>query len=158
MKIDVAANLYDWLLFLHILAAMVWFGGLVALSVFATRVLRGGEAEALKRFVGSLGAIGPVVLAPATVAVLGFGIWLVLDSDAWAFGQTWILVALALFAGAFLVGAVFLSRSAIGAQRAADRGDDGEAVRQLRRWSWGMRLILVLLVVATWDMVFKPGL
>ncbi len=40
----------------------------------------------------------------------------------------------------------------------AEAGDDGEAARQLTRWSWGMRLILVLLLVATWDMVFKPGL
>jgi hypothetical protein len=53
---------------------------------------------------------------------------------------------------------VFQSRTAIGAQRAADAGDDGEAARQLRRWSWGTRLILLLLVVASWDMVFKPGL
>jgi hypothetical protein len=37
-------------------------------------------------------------------------------------------------------------------------GDDAEVASQLRRWSWGIRLILVLLVVATWDMVFKPGL
>jgi uncharacterized membrane protein len=154
----VAASLYDWLGFAHIVSAMVWFGGLVALTVLATHVLRSGEREALARFVGSLGAIGPFVLAPATVAVLGFGIWLVLDTDAWDFGQTWILVALGLFAAAFLVGAVFQSRSAIRAQRAAESGDAGEAARQLRRWSWGMRVIVLLLVVATWDMVFKPGL
>lgn len=30
-----AADLYDWLVFLHIIAAMVWFGGLVALTVLA---------------------------------------------------------------------------------------------------------------------------
>jgi hypothetical protein len=28
----------------------------------------------------------------------------------------------------------------------------------LRRWAYGMGVILVLLVAATWDMVFKPGL
>ena len=63
-----------------------------------------------------------------------------------------------LFGGAFVVGAAFQSRSAIDAQRAAEAGDNQEAARQLRRWSWGMRVILVLLVVAAWDMVFKPGL
>jgi hypothetical protein len=47
--------------------------------------------------------------------------------------------------------------------RDADRrdtaaGDDREAARRLGRWSWGSRVILLLLVVATWDMVFKPGL
>ena len=61
-------------------------------------------------------------------------------------------------AGAFVVGAVFQSRSAIGAQRAAEADNHGEAARQLTRWSWGMRVILLLLFAATWDMVFKPGL
>jgi uncharacterized membrane protein len=158
MTIALTASLYDWLVFFHIFAAMVWVGGLVALSVLATQVLRSGERGAVARFVGSLRMIGPLVLAPATVALLGFGIWLVVNSAAWDFGQTWIRLALALFAGAFLVGAVFQSRAAIGAQRAAEAGDHGEAARQLTRWSWGMRLILVLLLVATWDMVFKPGL
>src|SRR5215208_6255816 len=60
-----AAGLYDWLLFLHIVAAMVWFGGLVAL--------------------------------------VAFGVWMVLDTDAWGFGQTWIWLALVLFGAAFLV-------------------------------------------------------
>jgi uncharacterized membrane protein len=97
------------------------------------------------------------VLAPAMVAVLGFGIWLVLDSDAWDFGQTWIWLALTLFAAAFLVGAIFQSRAAIGAERAATAGDEGQAARQLRRWSWGMGLIVVLLVLITWDMIIKPA-
>jgi hypothetical protein len=36
-------------------------------------------------------------------------------------------------------------------------GDHAEGVRWVRRWAWGTRLILVVLVVATWDMVAKPG-
>jgi uncharacterized membrane protein len=153
-----AAGLYDWLLFLHILAAMIWVGGLVSLSVVAMLVLRGGEHEAVARFVASLRLIGPLTLAPAMVAVVGFGIWLVLESDAWGFGQTWIWLAFVLFAGAFLIGAAFQSRSAIRAQRAVEAKDHDEAARQLRRWSWGMWAITLLLVVAAWDMVFKPGL
>jgi uncharacterized membrane protein len=153
-----AVTLYEWLMFLHVLAAMIWVGGLVTLGVLATQVLRGGEPDAIARLVGSLRVVGPLMLAPAMVAVLGFGIWLVLDSDAWDFGQTWIWLALLLFAAAFLVGAIFQSRAAIGAERAAAAGDEREAARQLRRWSWGMCLIVVALVVITWDMVVKPGL
>jgi uncharacterized membrane protein len=154
----VIAELADWLLFLHILAAIVWLGGLVMLGLLATLVLRSRDGEAVTRFVGSLRVVGPLALAPAMVALLGFGIWMVAHDEAWDFGQTWILLALALFAGAFLIGAAFQSRTAIGAQRAADAGDQGEAARRLRRWSWGTRLTLLLLVVASWDMAFKPGL
>jgi hypothetical protein len=79
---------HDWLLFLHIVAAMVWVGGGVLLGVLVTRVLHDEEPDAVARFVRGLRAIGPLVLAPATVAVVGFGVWLVLDSDAWASGSS----------------------------------------------------------------------
>jgi uncharacterized membrane protein len=151
-------GLYDWLLLLHIFAAMVWVGGGVILAALVTRVLLDPEPGAVARFVGDLRAIGPLVLAPATLAVAGFGVWLVLDSAAWGFGQFWVQLALALFAAALLIGGGYQSRAAINAERAAARGDHAEALRQLRRWSWGYRLIVVLLVAAAWDMVFKPGL
>jgi uncharacterized membrane protein len=152
------AALYDWLLFLHVVAAMVWVGGLVALTAFGAHVLRSGEREAVARFIGSLRVIGPFVLGPSSSLVVVFGIWLVVYSSAWGFGQTWIWLALVLLVAAVLVGAAFLSRAALAAEGAVKAGDDTEAMEQLRRWSWGVRLILFLLVVATWDMVFKPGL
>src|SRR5207247_2309696 len=103
-----------------------------------------GEQDAIASVVRNFRVIGPLVFAPAMVAVLGLGIWLVLDNDAWSFGQSWVWLALALFAAAFFVGAVFQSRAAIGAERAAAAGKDAEAARQLCRWSWGMGLILAL--------------
>jgi uncharacterized membrane protein len=152
------ATLYDWLLLLHILAAMVWLGGLVVLGLLATLALRSRDAEAVVRFVGNLRVIGPAVFVPAMVGVLGLGIWMVVRSDAWEFGQTWVVLALALFAAAFVVGAGFQSRAAVRAQRGVEAGDRGEALRQLRRWSWGAWAILVLLLIVSWDMVLKPGL
>ena len=49
-------------------------------------------------------------------------------------------------------------RAAIAAEKASKAGDDAVALHHLRRWAYGMAVILVLLVVAPWDMVFKPGL
>jgi uncharacterized membrane protein len=158
MTTPLATSLYNWLLFLHIIAAMIWVGGLVTLTVLAGHALRSGETDAITRFAKSLRIVGPLTLAPATVAVLALGIGLVFDSNAWHFGQSWLILALAIFALAFLIGAAFQSRAAIRAQRAAETGDQDEAAHQLRRWSWGMRLILLLLLIVTWDMVAKPGL
>ena len=151
-------TLYGWLLFLHVLAAMVWVGGGVMLAVVAARVLRDPDPGAVGRFTGSLRVLGPLVLGPATVAVLGLGIGLVVDTEAWDFGQLWVQLGLGLFAAAFLVGAVWPSRSALAATRATAQEDDAEARRQLRRWLAGYWLIVTLLVVAVWDMTTKPGL
>jgi uncharacterized membrane protein len=152
------ATLYDWLMLVHVLAAMAWVGGVLALSAFAALTVRSRDVEAVARFVGSLRVIGPVVFAPAPLLLVGFGTWMVVDSAAWDFGQTWVWLGFAFFGAAFLVGAALQSRAAIGAQRAVEAARQEEAVRQLRRWVWGSRLILALLVFATWDMVFKPGL
>jgi uncharacterized membrane protein len=146
---QVAATGYDWLMFLHVLAAMIWLGGAVCVTVIAGAALRGGRTEDVGRFVASMRTVFLVTLGPASLAVLGFGIWLVLDSDAWDFGQGWVILGIALLGAAFLVGGPVVGRASIDAGRAADRGDDRETVRQLRRWSWGMRVILLLLVVAT---------
>jgi putative copper resistance protein D len=151
-------RLYDWLLFLHIVAAMVWVGGTVLLSALAARTVRSRDADAVARFVGSLRVIGPLVLAPAPAVLLGVGIWMVLDTGAWDFGQTWVRLALGLFAAALLVGVAHQSVAAIGAERAVRGGDHAAALRRLTRWLLGAGVILLLQLVAVWDMVFKPGM
>jgi uncharacterized membrane protein len=152
-----SATLYQWLLFGHLLGAMVWLGGGVVLAVLSAAALRGDE-HAVARFARSLRVVGPAVLAPATVLTLGFGVWLVLDSEAWDFGQAWVIAALALIAAVIVVGAGFQARTALAAERAAAGDDHVEARRQLTRWIGGYALALVLLVITVWDMVFKPGL
>src|SRR5262249_8884584 len=126
-------------------------------SLLAARVLRSGDAPTISQFIGNLQFVGPLVFAPAMGGVLAFGIWLVVDSSAWSFSQTWLVAALALFAAAVLVGVVFQSCGAIGAKRAAETSDDEQAARLLRRWIWGMRLIFLILVIIAWDMSIKPG-
>jgi uncharacterized membrane protein len=153
-----AVVLYDTLLFLHILAAMVWVGGAVLLGVLARSVLSSGQPEEVERFLATLRFVGPRVLAPATIGVAALGIWMVLNSAAWDFGQTWVQLALVLLGTAFVIGAAYQSRAAITAQRAAHRGDHEEARRRLQHWAWGYLTIVLLLIAATWDMVTKPGL
>jgi len=148
---------YDWLLLGHVLAASVWIGGIAVLGAQAAVILRAGEPGDAGRLVRVLRRLGPVVLAPAPVLLIVLGTWMVGDSDAWSFGQTWVVLALALFGGAFLIGAAHQSRAALAAERAAARGDHAAAARHLRRWALGMGAILTLLVIASWDMIAKPG-
>src|SRR5215204_3697204 len=72
----VVATLYEWLLFLHVIAVMVWVGGVVVLGALSALVLRNRDAAASARFVGMLRVVGPAVLAPAPAVALGAGIWM----------------------------------------------------------------------------------
>jgi uncharacterized membrane protein len=150
------AALYDWLMFGHVLAAMIWLGGWAVLGLLAAQALRRPEPGSLARFAATISFAGPRLFAPATVLVAGFGVWLVLDSRQWHFDQFWIDLAIGLFAAVFVIGAGFQSRAAIGAARAIAAGDPEQAERQVRRWAWGALAILILLVLVTWDMTVKP--
>jgi uncharacterized membrane protein len=150
-------DLYSWLLLGHVLGAMVWLGGLVALAIFGIRARRSGDDDTIARFVGSLRVIGPAMLAPSAGLVVALGLGMVFDSAAWDFGQMWIRLALGVLVAAVLIGAAYLSRVGTAAGRAVQSRDHAEAARQLQRWSWGIGAVLLLLLVATWDMVFKPG-
>ena len=151
---------YDILVFVHVLAATVWIGGLVMLGALSVVVLREqrDDPEGAGRLVRRFRVLGPAVLAPSMLLLLGFGVWLVADSPAWGFGQTWILVALGLFIAALVIGAAHQSRAAIAAERAAERGDHAAAAHHLRRWAYGTGAMVVLVVLALLDMVGKPGL
>jgi uncharacterized membrane protein len=150
------ATLYQWLFLFHILAAMVWVGGAVLVAVIGSRALRSGDPTEVGRFVRGLRTTGPLVLAPAAVGTVAFGVWLVLNSPAWGFDQGWVQLGLGLFVAAFLIGSIYLARTSIAAERAGDAGDDAGALRLLRRWRWGYVAILALLLATAWDMVFKP--
>jgi uncharacterized membrane protein len=156
MIVPTIATLYDWLMFGHVLAAMVWLGGWATLSILALQALRAQDEVSVARFAATMRFVGPRLFAPATVLVAGLGVWLVLDSQDWRFGQTWVALAIGLFVAVFVVGAGFQSRAAIGAERAIAAGDRERAARQVAHWAWGSVAILALLVLATWDMIFKP--
>jgi uncharacterized membrane protein len=153
----VIASGYEWLVLAHVLAASFWLGGIAVMSVLGVRILRSEDAD-VTPFLGSLRAIGPWLFAPMPLIVLGAGTGLVAESDAWSFDQAWVQIGIGLLAVVFLVGAAHQARAAIAAGHAAERGDHREAHRQLRRWAYGMGVIVALILAAFWDMVFKPGL
>lgn len=150
------ASFYDWLMFGHVLAAMVWVGGWAILSILAAQALHQGDHASLARFAATIRFIGPRLLAPATILVAVLGVWLLLDGHQWHISQFWIELAIGLLLAVFVIGAGFQSRAAIGAERAIAENKLDRAKRLVRQWERGSLLILLLLTVVTWDMIVKP--
>jgi hypothetical protein len=80
------------------------------------------------------------------------GIWMVLDNAGFDFGLAWVRIGLGLFVVAFLVGGVYLSQLGIRMPRR-----EGPELRALvDQWMIGYGAVLIILLLAVWDMVFKP--
>jgi uncharacterized membrane protein len=152
--------LEPWIHFIHVLSAIIWVGGGVMLSLIGARTRKSEDARLIGEFARTLSYVGLRVLTPAVVAVLLTGLWLVLTGSEWKFTQLWVLLGLSAFIAVFLIGAIYLSRIAIQLDRLTAGTDINlrEARDLLGRWILGYQIILVILIFAVWDMVFKPGL
>ena len=126
-------SLYEWLLFLHVLAAFLLVAGLTAYGV----LVLGGDAA--RR------ALAPPAMAlwnAGGLGVLVLGIWLALEVDAYELWDGWIIAAIVLW----LVASGAGGRLA----RTLREGGPDKARVQLAVMSLATLALLI-------DMVFKPG-
>ena len=150
-------GLYEVLLFLHVIGAIVWIGvGITghALLVVADRRREWAFAADLNRAFGWIeapaGVFGPLLL-------LASGVGMVLEG-AWSFGDTWVVIGLAGVAVALGLGVIV---QAPGLRTLAhiveERGvDDPEALTLARRLNGFMWPELGILLIVVLAMVAKP--
>jgi uncharacterized membrane protein len=152
-------NRYEWLLFFHIAAAIVWLGSGVAVQVLAFRANRADDPARMVTIAHEAEWFGMRIFLPSSLTVLVLGIILTVDGP-WDFGQTWIILALIGWGLSFVTGAAFLGPEfgRIGKLLAAE-GPESPAVRaRIQRIFLVSRIELVLLYLIVLDMVVKPGL
>jgi uncharacterized membrane protein len=151
---------YDWLLLGHILAAITWVGGAIAMQIVGARLYRAESAEAIAAFARTAEYLGTRLFMPASLAVLGFGIALVSVGEAWSIGQLWIILALVGIGISAIGGAVFFGPQSKRIDEALrTEGPESERTRGLIRQIFvvGRIDVLILLLIVA-DMVLKPGL
>lgn len=152
-------TLYNTLLLIHIVAAMIWVGGGIMLVVVGARIHRAADPGMRLMFVRQSAVAGPMSGISALV-LLGAGIGMVIENEAWTFSQLWIWLALVLLSVSLAVGASYYGRVGKRMEEALEAGEPGraEADRLIRQYLRVATADLVLLLVIVWDMVFKPGL
>jgi uncharacterized membrane protein len=97
------------------------------------------------------------VFAPMAILTLIFGVLMVLDTEAIGFDQTWITIGLTAIVLSIIVGAGYLGPQAAKLVADLEEGAEG-AIDRLRRIAIVSYIDLVVLLVAVWAMVTKPGL
>lgn len=133
--------MYDTLIFLHVLGALIAFVTVVVFSAFALGVAPSRGSFALGDWAWNLSG----------AMLLIFGVWLVLYLDGYELWDGWILGALVLFAAvsAFGARARLVTLAQIGAV------DPQEATpAQVNTWHWLRTIGLVGILIL---MIWKPG-
>ena len=151
-----AVSTYQWYLMVHILGAVVWVGGGVAMQLQAFRIIRESNSTRVAGFAKDGEWIGTRVFMPASLLLLIFG-FLLIHEGHWGY-PFWIIFPLAVFAYSALAGALFFGPEAgrIGKLVDAQGADSPEVQRRIKRLLAYSRIETVLLVLVVIDMTIKP--
>ena len=148
-------TLYDWLLFLHVLAAFAAVAAVVLLSTVLAASWRSSGVVDAAPFL-RLSRLGSRLWDVGGAGTLIFGIWLAVYVEGYELWDGWIIAALVLWviaaAAGTRVGAGF--RRAFGADAA--HGELGGSIRSQR--ALVVHTIMALAVAALLIvMIYKPG-
>lgn len=155
---------YDWLLFLHLLAA---FSVVAAEVLFSFMVLgsRNLDVPSDVARIFRLSRFGEVLVNAGAIGVLVFGIWLAIDVDEYQIWDGWIIAALVLWAlfaevGRRLGKIYNVARDRARALVAENRNEPSPELNAILRSQTGLVLhaasvVIVLLFFV--DMIYKPG-
>jgi hypothetical protein len=131
--------LYDWLLFLHLLSALMVFGTLAVFSAFAFGATNDGRIL----------RVGNVLWDTSGAGLLIFGVWLALYVDGYSLLDGWIIGALVLFAIVTELG----RRARVGYEK-SNGSHEMAATGNAALWHW-LRTIGILAILVL--MIYKPG-
>ena len=142
--------MYELLLTLHLLGAITWVGGSIALSILGARFSGPDRNIVTPQF----NWYGATVMTGGAFVVLLAGIGLILEVDGYDFTDPWVLVGFAGWLVSAIIGGAFLGRLAKQVEAATDPAERERITDQLMKVARLDTLIIVLVVI---DMAVKPG-
>lgn len=152
-------NAYGALKFLHVLAVIVWVGGVAGLSVVTWRLRSERNREPLAALLRQATTYGQRIAGPASFIVLLTGPMMVGMAHI-RFGTFWVLWGFAGLTAHFWIGATAIRRrtSALLQLASAGSGDDAAILAGAGRL-WSAQLIyLAIMAAVVAAMVLKPVL
>lgn len=150
-----------WLKFLttvHVLAAVIWVGGAVAIHVLARRTLRRGDSAEICAFSKEINTVAMRLFAPTSLVLLIAGAFLVNEAG-YDFSDLFVALGLGGWVISFLVGIGYYGPQHRRLQALlAERGpEDPGVIANVRSAVMVNGVELLILVLVVIDMTWKPG-
>jgi len=151
--------MYELLLTIHVLAAVIWVGGGTAMHILGRRVLKRGDNKAIYEFSKEINTVALRLYAPTSLILLVAGILLVNEAG-YEFSQLWITLAFIGWAFSFFVGIGYYGPQDKKLQAlVAEKGENDPGVTQNVRQALMVNQVeLLILFLVVVDMTTKPGL
>jgi hypothetical protein len=148
--------MYGLLVFVHILAAIAWFGTGLFHQLHMVRLRSVSGHADVGYQMESMSWTEKGIFIPAPLLVLATGITMVAVNDAWAFSQAWVYLSLGFWVAEAIMGGAVGGKLLGRIQEAREQGGDvsGLIDRDLSIAWVDVAILTVILVL----MVFKPGL
>jgi uncharacterized membrane protein len=151
-------DIYTLFKFLHVVAVIVWIGGVVTLNILGARIAREHDGPQLASLGRHAAFYGRAVLGPAAATTLVAGIVMVAVGGL-SLATPWIAWGLGMVLLSLLLGATLIRSTTQQLSTVAPADPTGPRVLALRRRAATLSLInLALLLSAVAAMVFKPAL
>ena len=152
--------MYDLLLTLNVLAAVLWVGCAVTLHILMRRALRLPDRRAQHERFTELEWLGERFYPAFSLLLIIAGVLLVTrDEGGWEFSDTFIQIGLTGWVISFLIGIGFYGRE--GKRRAgiveAEGADSPTVAASFRRTTMVNSFELLILLAVVVDMTAKPG-
>ncbi|HEX8742382.1 MAG TPA: DUF2269 family protein [Thermoleophilaceae bacterium] len=151
-------TLYEFLLTVHILAAIVWLGGSWMLLMLGLS-LRGADTQRRVDFTRMTEKIPSIVFAVASIILILAGTWLV-DEAGFDYSDAWVTIGYTGWFISFLFGVGFYGREGKRRERIIEsEGIESPAVSaSLNRVLAVAAVDSLLITLVVVDMTTKPGL
>ncbi len=153
--------MYEFLLTIHVLAAVIWVGGGIAMHILGRRVLKRNDPQEIYKFSEEVNLIGLRLYAPVSLVLLVAGILLVNQVESGAeFSQLWITLGFLGWIISFLVGIGYYGPQdkKLQALVAAEGPTAPGVVANVRQALLVNSIEILILVLVIIDMTTKPGL
>ena len=148
---------YNWLKFIHVVAVILWIGGMVMLLLLNRAFARVNDQAAARAVGQQGGALSMKLFLPAFLVTFVTGIGMVQVGDL-SFGAPWISWGMTGALLSMIIGGLFTGRNArkLGQQIARGEIDPPAIAAAQRKILIFAVLNLLLLLSIVWVMVFKP--
>jgi uncharacterized membrane protein len=149
----------EWLLFFHVLFAVVWLGGAVYVEGLMATANRTGDVSAVMGVFTRVAPTNRRLFSIAGIGTIVFGFWLVLDDVRFEFETVWISVAIVAAVLALAIDLFYETPKAskILALVDANGAGDAEAAELAKKVSMFGHVRTLLLFVAFVMMIFQFG-